>query len=359
MTNMKQQTISILAATMAVSLAFTPAQHHSLQRSVILEYAKDRDILVPEFLDPPIKHRSQNSSQSSEEIVQTIAHATLSKHDLNWQKRMDEIIEFHAIHGHSDVPYNYPDKGLSRWVTNQRQKWKKHASSMTPERINALNSLDFKWEPRSAWDTRFSELKAFYESNGHLNIDQDPNLETSDLAKFISTLRHQYSLKELGKNGDLSDEQVNALNSIDFQFEYTASPNTASDKKWEEQFMALQEYKKEHGNCKVPQNYKQNPKLGLFVKNQRTQYKLMKSGKNSSMKSERLRKLEAIGFIWNTRQYNPIHPPSSLLRIPVEEVLRRSHAKRRGQLRKVEPGLEENAELLLQSYGRKSEWGML
>mmetsp|Transcript_22515 Transcript_22515/g.45340 ORF Transcript_22515/g.45340 Transcript_22515/m.45340 type:complete len:82 (+) Transcript_22515:145-390(+) len=35
-----------------------------------------------------------------------------------------------------------------------------------------------------------------------------------------------------------------------------------------------------------------------WVKDQRTQYRLRREGKQSSMKNEKIRELEAIGFVW-------------------------------------------------------------
>ena len=38
---------------------------------------------------------------------------------------------------------------------------------------------------------------------------------------------------------------------------------------WEDRWHELLEYKKKHGNCVVPSNYKANPQLALWVKRQR------------------------------------------------------------------------------------------
>ena len=52
-----------------------------------------------------------------------------------------------------------------------------------------------------------------------------------------------------------------------------------------------------HAN--VPSVYHTNPQLGSWVVEQRTHYRLRREGKQSSMKNERIRELEAIGFVWN------------------------------------------------------------
>ena len=61
---------------------------------------------------------------------------------------------------------------------------------------------------------------------------------------------------------------------------------------WDERLQQLEEYKAIHGNCRVPQKYKENPSLGHWVNTQRKRFK---SGKLSD---ERIAQLEAIGLEW-------------------------------------------------------------
>ena len=67
---------------------------------------------------------------------------------------------------------------------------------------------------------------------------------------------------------------------------------TKYDHKWWKRFGELEEYKREHGDCNVPQKYTQNPPLGEWVKTQR------KYGKQNKMSAERIEALESIGFEW-------------------------------------------------------------
>ena len=59
------------------------------------------------------------------------------------------------------------------------------------------------------------------------------------------------------------------LNSIDF----TGDTRGKVDyEKWTSMFQRLVEYKKEHKNTKVPQQYDEDPKLGMWVHTQRSNY---------------------------------------------------------------------------------------
>ena len=63
---------------------------------------------------------------------------------------------------------------------------------------------------------------------------------------------------------------------------------------WHEKYWLLEEYKKKHGNCLVPQfRAIDDVKLGYWVYDQR---KLYKKGKLSANRRE---KLDAIGFSWD------------------------------------------------------------
>lgn len=73
------------------------------------------------------------------------------------------------------------------------------------------------------------------------------------------------------------------------------------EKQWEEQFDELLKFKEEQGHCLVPHTYTENQVLSRWVKRQRYQYKLMSAGKvPSTMTHARIKKLEDIGFAWNS-----------------------------------------------------------
>ena len=58
-------------------------------------------------------------------------------------------------------------------------------------------------------------------------------------------------------------------------------------------------YRQQHGNCNVPQSYKENTALGNWVDSQRKDYKKYKRGSKSYMTEERIAKLEKVGFAWS------------------------------------------------------------
>ncbi|MCX6907067.1 MAG: helicase associated domain-containing protein, partial [Verrucomicrobia bacterium] len=71
-------------------------------------------------------------------------------------------------------------------------------------------------------------------------------------------------------------------------------PNRDSLKPWEARYAELLRYKQAHGNCDVPDVWKENPTLGRWVSRQR-QLK-----KQDGLSQERMTMLEEIGFNWGT-----------------------------------------------------------
>jgi chromosome segregation ATPase len=71
---------------------------------------------------------------------------------------------------------------------------------------------------------------------------------------------------------------------------------------WSIRYKELREYRIKNGNCNVAR--KANPKLGIWVKNQRALYKGKKNGEKLS--PEKISKLERIGFQWGKDSPQPV-----------------------------------------------------
>ena len=67
---------------------------------------------------------------------------------------------------------------------------------------------------------------------------------------------------------------------------------------WRYRKAELEAYKRAHGDCNVPDNYDENPKLAKWVARQRSEYFKLKNGKKSALKHEHLLILEGMGFEW-------------------------------------------------------------
>jgi len=69
-----------------------------------------------------------------------------------WQTRYEELRKYKNEHGHTNVRSDDENRTLACWVKGQRRAYKRHVttgkSPMTPERMQKLKNLGFRWKLR-------------------------------------------------------------------------------------------------------------------------------------------------------------------------------------------------------------------
>ena len=73
-----------------------------------------------------------------------------------------------------------------------------------------------------------------------------------------------------------------------------ARVNKDLDRRWEEMYRELKKYQKEHGDCQVPQGFKDSPHLARWVNSQRERQR------QGTMPEDRKERLDGLGFWWGT-----------------------------------------------------------
>lgn len=218
-----------------------------------------------------------------------------------WSKMLDRLIAFHAEHGHALVPQLYPhDQKLGWWVTTQRRNRRK--GRLTTAQIGALDRLGFNWSPFGSvdssdrWQGMLAALKAFREQAGHCRVPAGWK-ENPQLANWVAVQRRQ------NKHAALDARRIAALDEIGFEWRvkrastgivrYHAAPIPKGEDQWEAMFQALLQYKQAHGDCLVPQRWKESRGLAEWVSNQRIAYN------RERLAPDRVRRLDEIGFEWD------------------------------------------------------------
>ena len=129
------------------------------------------------------------------------------------------------------------------------------------------------------WDLRYGELRAYRERYGNCDVPmQWP--DNPRLPKWISMQRI------IWKRGKLNGERIERLDRIGFIWD---EPEAF----WKAMFAALVKYKSAYGNCAVPYDWPQNPKLSRWVGTQRQERR------KDRLAPERFRRLDAIRFDWD------------------------------------------------------------
>jgi succinate dehydrogenase flavin-adding protein (antitoxin of CptAB toxin-antitoxin module) len=150
-------------------------------------------------------------------------------------------------------------------------------SSVDVEFSNALRTVLVE-ATTASWEFWFGLLEVFHEREGHCKVIMGHKEDGCKLGSWVSVQR-------LGK-GKLSNGQIKRLDTLSFVWDPYAEF-------WEESFSKLQKFAYLYGHCKVPHRYKQEGlNLGSWVNNQRTN--------KAKLSPEKIERLNAIGFVWNT-----------------------------------------------------------
>jgi helicase associated protein len=145
--------------------------------------------------------------------------------------------------------------------------------------MQRLNAIGFLWNVLEAnWEEEFSARAAYKARHGHCDVPTGHVEGEYKLRQWINELRNNRS--------SLTPERKNRLDAIGFVW-------SVREMEWEQGFAALKAFKSREGHCNVPQRHQSGAvKLGQWVSRQRWIKDTISSG--------RRKRLDEIGFIWNT-----------------------------------------------------------
>jgi len=144
------------------------------------------------------------------------------------------------------------------------------------------------------WVASLFELKKYKDEYGDCIVLRGYP-DNPRLASWVAEQRKQYKLMKDGKQSSITPDRVSTLNDIGFTW-------NAQEAAWDNHLEDLKRFKAKEGHCTVPLSHSDYPKLGLWVKEQRRHYALIKQGKHSHMTEDRAKALDAIGFCWDTHE---------------------------------------------------------
>lgn len=222
-----------------------------------------------------------NKDQLQKDRIEKLENIGFSWHSKNdrWQKNLTRLDEFRKKTGHFNILKEHPeDLQFDSWIRTQRKFYRE--GSLSQERIDALEAIGFPWEYSKdiIWEEMFTSLSQYQKEHKDCMVPKKyPN--NPKLASWVDYQRQEY------KQGTLSKERIDRLEEIGFIWD-------PFDSFWQEMFNTLVAYKNEHGDCKVPAKYSQNPRLGGWVARQR---ELQQEG---LLPEEQFKMLDDLGFAW-------------------------------------------------------------
>lgn len=200
--------------------------------------------------------------------------------DDEWQRKFVDMQEFMQSHGHS-----YPsevesiNKALDGWARKQRSD--NDEGTILTDRKVQLDGIGFEWisPVKRKWHRNLNKLRAYFEQ---YQVSDVPNSWPEDpkLASWVSNQRMRR------KRDELTEEEIHLLDELKFTWAARERGN------WEDNIALIEEFIAKNGHCEIPTNYPENPKLGRFVNNVRSQ------NNRGELSPERLSQLDALGFAW-------------------------------------------------------------
>lgn len=209
------------------------------------------------------------------------------------------------------------DRGFSQWRSryrayvagelNNSKRWAakqclaKRNGTLLPWRIRALDVIDFDWSQKVApslaggkvskelqlehmedrWRKKLDDYLALEAVHGKpLSMQLK---EAKPLRPWLSRIREKYN------KGQLRSELVAEFEAKGFVFTGADFRKNLLDKKWNEQFKKLEQFKERFGHVLVPSTYRDDLELGRWVARQRERLTLGK------LKGEKRARFEAIG----------------------------------------------------------------
>jgi len=190
----------------------------------------------------------------------------------DWMEMYDRLVAYKEKYHTAKVPAKFPeDPQLGIWADNQRHRCK------DKDRVALLNDIDFAWEAKNTddyWTDMYERLVAYKEKYNTAKVPakfpEDPQL-----GNWANNQRHRCKDKY----------RVALLNDIGFIWD-----NRNTDAAWTEMYDRLVAYKETYDTARVPFKFPDDPKLGIWVDNQRHRCK----------DKHRVSLLNDVGFVWDT-----------------------------------------------------------
>ncbi|KAL7544024.1 hypothetical protein ACHAXR_013476 [Thalassiosira sp. AJA248-18] len=144
-----------------------------------------------------------------------------------WHTRYNLLKDFKQIYGHveiSEVALLFIFHTLGLWVKTQLTLYRNGKEgklpALSPERIRMLEEIGIAWGERRKgipWGDRFQALLDYKKRFGHVHVPWQWK-ENVGLAQWVNTQRKKYKDLKDGKKNNLSEAQINMLNSVGFKW---------------------------------------------------------------------------------------------------------------------------------------------
>ena len=216
-----------------------------------------------------------------------------SARDLTWEKYYGIAETYYKEFG--QLPLTVTDKSyhgvkLERWLGKLRSYRKSGVQTdfLTPERIDALDQLGMVWNiPDFVWEQNYHAAVTYYKEHGDLKVPRGyVSPDGVKLGLWLATTRR--TVQNGNKEQIITEEQIRRLKELGVRFE---KRKTLS---WEQAYQAASQYRRVHGDLKVPLSYttEEGYGLGRWIRGQR------EAQEKKTLSPERQKLLDALDMVW-------------------------------------------------------------
>merc|ERR1712174_159930 len=192
--------------------------------------------------------------------------------------------------------------GFKEVIKNQKNKSEKEDDVVMASQEDAKKS--------DRWDENYENLKKYKNEHGSCFVPKDYK-DDPRLGNWVANHCIPFRKKMNGKPSRLSKVQYDKLAMLGFK-EVIKNQKNKSEKeddavmvsqedaeksdRWDENYENLKKFKNKHGDCLVPKDYKDDPRLGNWVANHRVPFRKKMNGKPSRLSNAQYDKLAMLGF---------------------------------------------------------------
>lgn len=218
----------------------------------------------------------------------------------SWDVMFSYAEQYYFTNGNLEVPRRYKtDDGysLGNWIFTQRKVYAGESYGCLDEhRIKKLENIGMVWNSTRdlSWERNYNAAQTYYESNGNLYVPVD--YVTDDgikLGVWLSNLRTYR--KNDNHKALLTPDRLKKLEAIGMIWD-------VPDYLWQQNYNALLDYYRSHGNIAVPKDYvtEDGIKLYLWLLNVKQAYRRI-DRKGYRLADSQIQQLEELGIDWRTR----------------------------------------------------------
>ena len=218
----------------------------------------------------------------------------------SWDVLFSYAEQYYHEHGNLEVPRRYKtDDGysLGNWIFTQRKVYAGESYGCLDEhRIKKLENIGMVWNSTRdlSWERNYNAAQTYFESNGNLYVPVDYITDDGiKLGVWLSNLRTYR--KNDNHKAMLTHERIKKLEAIGMIWD-------VPDYLWQQNYNALLDYYRSHGNIDVPKGYvtEDGIKLNLWLLNVKQAYRRT-DRKGYRLSASQIQQLEELGIDWRTR----------------------------------------------------------